>query len=149
MTSPHTLPAPRPLLRRSIAFWLLFAGSAGTLAAGIALTVPNIDTMTSTLLDNTATGVEVYSGQAWVTLGAALAGAGAIGLALTLALAAASSLIPRTDATGPAPVEDEPVAEDESPADELVVPETQDAAEVPERPVAEDDVVDPAPTTRG
>ncbi|MCD1267476.1 dinucleotide-utilizing enzyme [Microbacterium sp. MEC084] len=93
-------PTASARLRRSVPFWILLAGSAGALAAGLALTLPRIDTMTAKLTDMTATGIEVYVGQAWITLGAALAGAGAIGLALALALAGAAALVPapaRTD----------------------------------------------------
>ncbi|WP_309069833.1 dinucleotide-utilizing enzyme [Microbacterium sp.] len=119
MSHVQLTPIRRPRLVRSIPFWLLLLGSIASLAAGILLTVPNIAVMTTTLLDGTATGIEVYSGQAWVTLGAAFAGAGVLGLLIALALAAAASLLPRPAvAAGPA---DEPV---EAPDGELAREET-------------------------
>lgn len=96
-------PIRRPRLVRSIAYWVLVLGSAASLAIGVLLTVPNIGLMTSSLLDGSATGVEVYAGQAWVTLGAALAGAGVLGVLLALALAAGASLIPRPVVADAAP----------------------------------------------
>jgi hypothetical protein len=124
-------PTARPArLRRSPAFWLLLAGSVAALVAGLALAVPNIGTMTATLLDQTATGVEVYAGQAWVTLGAALAGAGAVGIALALALAAAAALIPASAPAVAAPAADEtalpasPERDEVDEVDEVDVPET-------------------------
>ncbi|WP_203138312.1 dinucleotide-utilizing enzyme [Microbacterium sp. JZ31] len=111
----HAQPRPirRPRLVRSIPFWLLLLGSIASLAAGILLTVPNIALMATTLLDGTATGIEVYAGQAWVTLGAAFAGAGVLGLLIALALAAAASLLPR-----PAGAVESPAAPVEASGDE-------------------------------
>ncbi|WP_345750019.1 dinucleotide-utilizing enzyme [Microbacterium rhizophilus] len=111
MSHAQTIPPRRPRLARSIAFWLLLLGSLASLAAGALLTVPNIGVMTASLLDGTATGVEVYAGQAWATLGAALAGAGILGLLLTLALAAGASLIPRAVAAAEPVVSEPDVAE--------------------------------------
>lgn len=115
MSVAQTTPVRRPRLVRSIAYWVLVLTSIASLAIGVLLTVPNIGVMTSSLLDGSATGVEVYSGQAWVTLGAALAGAGVLGILFALALAAGASLIPRAVVTETAP---EIAAEPESePAD--------------------------------
>jgi len=118
-------PTASARLRRSVPFWILLAGSAGALAAGLALTLPRIDTMTAKLTDMTATGIEVYVGQAWITLGAALAGSGAIGLALALALAGAAALVPAPSRAGHAAEETDPETPDDglsaledSPADE-------------------------------
>ncbi|GAA1728695.1 dinucleotide-utilizing enzyme [Microbacterium paludicola] len=113
MSVAQTTPVRRPRLVRSVAYWVLVLASVASLALGVLLTVPNIGVMTSSLLDGSATGVEVYSGQAWVTLGAALAGAGVLGILFALALAAAASLIPRAVVTETAP---EVVAEPESEA---------------------------------
>jgi uncharacterized membrane protein len=113
MSVAQTTPVRRPRLVRSIAYWVLVLASIASLALGMLLTVPNIGVMTSSLLDGSATGVEVYSGQAWVTLGAALAGAGVLGILIALALAAAASLIPRAVVTETAP---EVAAEPESEA---------------------------------
>ena len=52
------------------------------------------DSMTTTLLDGTATGVDVYVGQSTAVIGAVLIGAGVIGVLLTLAVAAVATLRP-------------------------------------------------------
>ena len=84
----------RPNLTRSIPFWILLAGSIVSIAIGAWLVVDKIATMSATLLDGTATGVEVYGGQSWVTLGAALVGAGVVGLIASLVLAVLRSFGP-------------------------------------------------------
>lgn len=83
----------RPRFTRSVPFWILLVGSLAAVAYGAWIVVDKIATMNTTLTDQTATGVEVYGGQAWVTLGAAIVGAGLIGLVATLALAVASSFV--------------------------------------------------------
>ncbi|MGN8025699.1 hypothetical protein [Microbacterium sp. 22242] len=83
-------------LTRSIPFWILLVASVGLAAAGAILISQHLGTMTKTLGDGSATGLEVYGGQSWIVVGAALVGAGALGVLLTLALAAASALIPTT-----------------------------------------------------
>lgn len=84
----------RPRLTRSIPFWILLVGSLASIALGAWLIVDKIATMSATLLDGTATGVEVYGGQSWVTVGAALVGAGLVGLVSTLFLAVLRSFVP-------------------------------------------------------
>lgn len=81
-------------LTRSIPFWILLVASVGLVAAGAILISQRLGTMTKTLGDGSATGLEVYGGQSWIVVGAALLGAGALGVLLTLALAAASALVP-------------------------------------------------------
>ncbi|WP_243227797.1 dinucleotide-utilizing enzyme [Microbacterium sp. CIAB417] len=83
----------RPRLSRSIPFWGLITGSAAALGFGAWLTIDKISVMTSTLTDGSATGVEVYAGQAWALLGAVITGAGLVGLVAALALGAARSLV--------------------------------------------------------
>lgn len=83
----------RPRLTRSIPFWILLAGSLGVTAYGAWIVVDRITTMNSAIADQTATGVEVYGGQAWVTLGAALVGAGVIGIIASLFLAVLRSFV--------------------------------------------------------
>lgn len=80
-------------LNRSIPFWILLAASIGLIVAGLLTVLDHLGTMTATLKDGSATGLEVYGGQSWVVLGAALLGAGALGVLLTLALAVVSSLL--------------------------------------------------------
>lgn len=87
-------------LTRSIPFWLLNAIAVVAVAGGGWLVWDNTSTMQRTFLDGTATNVEVYVGQAWITAGAAVLAAGVIGILLSLGLAAAKALIPAT------PVED-------------------------------------------
>jgi threonine dehydrogenase-like Zn-dependent dehydrogenase len=130
-------------LTRSPAYWALVLVSALMIAAGAVLAVPRITTMERTLTDMTATGVEVYAGQAWVTLAAALVGAGGIGLLLALAIAAAKALVlPRTAATDTPRPEDEPVA-DGTGTDEALADE-RDADDEAARPAEEE-----PPLTRG
>ena len=112
----------RPRLTRSIPFWILLAGSLASIALGAWLVVDKIATMSTTLLDGTATGVEVYGGQSWVMLGAALVGAGLVGLIASLFLAVLRSFVPVAPVTAPESIDwdaesdaltdAEPVAED-------------------------------------
>lgn len=118
-------------LIRSIPYWLLLVLSLATLGLGAWITTDQIGVMTTTLLDGTATGVEVYAGQAWVVFGGALVAAGAIGVFLALAIAAAKTLMPRPstpvieaiDWTAEDPDEEEavttePAADAEAPAEQ-------------------------------
>lgn len=81
-------------LSRSIGFWLLLVVSLATTAVGAWLISGQIGTMTTTLLDGTATGIEVYVGQSLVVVGAGVLTAGIVGILLTLGLVAARSLVP-------------------------------------------------------
>ena len=101
----------RPRLARSVPFWALIVGSVASAVVGLWLALEKLGTMTATLNDGSATGVEVYAGQVWAVLGAILIGAGLIGLALALALAAAASLV-RSDE--PAVVLSDAAADDET-----------------------------------
>lgn len=83
----------RRSLTRSIPFWALVAGSAASIAFGIWLAVDKVATMSSGLLDGTATPVDVYGGQSWVTLASAFVAAGLVGLVAVLALAVVHSLL--------------------------------------------------------
>lgn len=91
-------------LTRSIGFWLLLVLSVASAAVGGWIISGQIGTMTSTLTDGTATGVEVYVGQSLVVVGAALLGAGVLGILLAVALTAVRALIPTA-----APVVVEPI----------------------------------------
>lgn len=86
----------RPRLIRSIPFWALVVASVGTALGGAALLVEKLGVMTTTLTDGTATGVEVYVGQSLAGLGAILLGVGVIGILITLAIAAISTLRPHS-----------------------------------------------------
>ena len=84
----------RPPLVRSIPFWALVAASLATAGAGALLLVDKLGVMTTTLTDGTATGVEVYVGQSIAGLGATLIGVGIVGILISLAVAALSTLRP-------------------------------------------------------
>ncbi|MFJ4164341.1 hypothetical protein ACIPY5_02195 [Microbacterium sp. NPDC089698] len=98
------------VLNRSIPFWILLAASIALVAAGLLIVLDHLGTMTATLKDGSATGLEVYGGQSWIVLGAALLGAGALGVLLSLALAVVSSLLGAATAK---PVDLAPLAFDE------------------------------------
>lgn len=80
-------------LNRSIPFWILLAVSIGLVVAGTMTVLDHLGTMTTTLKNGSATGLEVYAGQSWIVIGAALLGAGALGVLLTLAVAVVSALL--------------------------------------------------------
>ncbi len=86
----------RPPLTTSIPFWGLLVVSLATIGGGWYLTTDKLGAMTKTLTDGTATGVDVYVGQSVAQLGAILIGAGVVGVLLTLAVAALSTLRPHT-----------------------------------------------------
>lgn len=91
-------------LTRSIGFWLLLVLSLASAGVGGWIIAGQVGTMTSTLLDGTATGIEVYVGQSLVVVGAALLGAGVIGVLIAVALSAVQALVP-----SPTPVVVEPI----------------------------------------
>ncbi|HCS60256.1 MAG TPA: hypothetical protein DIW46_02505 [Microbacterium sp.] len=103
-------------LTRSTSYWLLLVLSLASAAVGGWLVWDSTTTMLTTILDGTATNVEVYVGQAWVTSGAALLAAGILGIFLTLFLGAAKALIPA------APVVVEPL-DDTTDASDASTPE--------------------------
>jgi len=84
----------RPRLIRSIPFWGLVVVSLAAIVGGWYITTDKIASMTTTLTDGTATGVDVYVGQSIAQLGAILIGAGVIGILLALGVAAVSTLRP-------------------------------------------------------
>ncbi|WP_341934241.1 hypothetical protein MRBLWO14_003391 [Microbacterium sp. LWO14-1.2] len=81
-------------LTRSIGFWLLLVLSLASAGVGAWLVAGQVGSMTTTLLANTATGVDVYVGQSLVVVGAVLLGAGIIGILIAVALSAVQSLLP-------------------------------------------------------
>ena len=133
-------------LTRSIGFWLLLVVSLAATAVGGWLISGQIATMTTTLLDGTATGIEVYVGQSLVVVGAGVLAAGIVGILLTLGLVAARSLVPTP---APAVVEaiDWTAEADEKPAPVVTAPAPVEAVEVAAEstPAAEDAVVETAP----
>lgn len=144
-------------LTRSIGFWLLLVVSLATTGVGAWLISGQIGTMTTTLLDGTATGVEVYVGQSLVVVGAGVLAAGIVGILLTLGLVAARSLVPTS---APAVVEAidwtsdpeaTPGSAEDEPAAEVAVHETAlddpavDAAPSAEPKATDDAAAEPAP----
>lgn len=80
-------------LTRNVPYWLLVIVSAASAAVGGWLISGQIGTMATALIEGTATGIEVYVGQSMVVVGAALLGAGVLGILLALVLAAAKTLL--------------------------------------------------------
>jgi hypothetical protein len=114
----------RPRLIRSIPFWGLVVVSLATVAGGWFITTDKIASMTTTLTDGTATGVDVYVGQSIAQLGGILIGAGIVGILLALGIAALSTLRPH------APVEVvEPIDWDSEAESIDAAPESTEAAE--------------------
>lgn len=132
-------------LTRSIGFWLLLILALASTAVGGWLVSGQISTMTATLTDNTATGVDVYVGQSLVVVGAALLAAGVVGILLAVALVAVQSLIPSS-----APVVVEPIdwtAEnetDQTPAANNIENTPVDADDQPSVEIADESAIDDA-----
>lgn len=80
-------------LSRNAPLWVLLAGSFVSAAIGGFVLTSRLITMDARLQDGTATTSDVYVGQTWAGFGAVLVGAGIVGLALALTVAA---LHPRT-----------------------------------------------------
>lgn len=124
-------------MNRSIPFWILLAASVALVLSGALVVLDHLGTMTTTLKNGSATGLEVYAGQSWIVIGAALLGAGVLGVLLALALLVVSGLVAHAAVerveTGPAiaeaPAEDgeseEPVSED-APSEEVNSADTTD-----------------------
>ena len=75
-------------LSTSTPFWGLLAISVVLTVTGLWVVLDKISILEGALVNGASTtGVEVYGGQAWVTLGAALTTAGLIGVVATLAIA--------------------------------------------------------------
>ena len=87
----------RPRLVTSIPFWVLLVLSLASVIGGLVIVFQQIDAMQAVLNDPNATVVTVYVAQSWAIVGAAVLGAGAIGLVATLAVATAVSTRPRPD----------------------------------------------------
>ena len=87
----------RPRLVTSIPFWALLVLSLAAVSGGLVIVLRQIDAMQAVLNDPNATVVTVYVAQSWATVGAALLGAGALGVIATLAVAAVVSTRPRPD----------------------------------------------------
>lgn len=84
-----------PRLVRSIPFWGLLAASLALVGVGAWLVAERVGRIEAGVLSQTQAGaIDVYASPSVVTAGAAILGAGLIGLLLTLAVAAAATLRP-------------------------------------------------------
>lgn len=116
----------RPRLISSIPFWGLLVISLATIAGGWYLTTDKLGSMTTTLTDGTATGVDVYVGQSIAQLGIIFIGAGTIGILLTLAVAALSTLRPHQPVETAEPLDGNFDAETPSEESSVAEPDTAD-----------------------
>ncbi|MFC8683312.1 dinucleotide-utilizing enzyme [Microbacterium ureisolvens] len=137
----------RPRLISSIPFWGLLVVSLATIAGGWYITTDKLGSMTTTLTDGSATGVDVYVGQSIAQLGSILIGAGIIGVLLTLAVAALSTLRPHPPVEVVEPIdwnsEAETAAEAEA-APVAVAPASAATASSAPAPAAEPAITKPA-----
>ena len=129
-------------LTRSIGFWLLLVLALASAAVGGWLVSGQIGTMTTTLLDGTATGIEVYVGQSLIVVGSALLGAGVLGILLAVALVAVQSMIPAAT-----PVVVEPI-DWTTEADDTTVPQNDDTVTEVAEETSADEAVDAASNER-
>ncbi|MFG6401288.1 MULTISPECIES: dinucleotide-utilizing enzyme [unclassified Microbacterium] len=114
----------RPRLITSIPFWILLIGSVVVGVLGLWTVFDRLGVMERGLEDGTATTAQVYGGQSWAVVGAILLGAGIVGVALALTLAAARSLVARTDAVA---VEAIDWTADDGTVEESLAPSASDA----------------------
>lgn len=69
---------------RRIPLWLLTVGSLGVTGYGLWSVTQRLTTMETVLLDQSATTADVYAGQSWVVVDAALVMGGLVGVFLAL-----------------------------------------------------------------
>lgn len=101
-------------LTRSAGFWLLIVVTLAAVGVGGWMIAGQVGTMTTTLMDGTATGVEVYVGQSLVVVGAVVLGAGLVGLLLSLGLVAARTLVATPVTAAPIVEQEAPIIQDET-----------------------------------
>ncbi len=124
-------------LTRSAGFWLLIVVSLAAVGVGGWMIAGQVGTMTTTLMDGTATGVEVYVGQSLVVVGAVVLGAGLVGLLLSLGLVAARTLVAAPVTAAPIVEQEASIIQDES-AETVLVPR-----EKPALPTAAAEIAEP------
>ncbi len=131
---------PTNRLSRSIPFWVLVGGSAVATVGGAFVLFSKLGAMDAALTANTATTSDVYVGQIWAIAGAILAGIGLIGLALSLVVAALSSLArPAAVAVVEPPAWEEDVVEIDEPAGASSSPAVTPAEPVADAPATHDE----------
>lgn len=77
----------RPRLVTNVPFWVLVIASLAAVIGGLVLVLAQVNAIEALVNDPNATVVTVYVAQSWVSVGAAVLAAGAIGLASALAVA--------------------------------------------------------------
>ncbi|MDQ1122394.1 dinucleotide-utilizing enzyme [Microbacterium trichothecenolyticum] len=87
----------RPRLVTSIPFWVLVVASLAAVIGGLVIVLRQVDAIEALVNDPNATVVTVYVAQSWVSVGAAVLAAGAIGVASALAVAAVVTTRTRPD----------------------------------------------------
>jgi hypothetical protein len=100
----------RPSLARSIPFIILLIASVASTALGAWIALSKLMAMTTTLSatqQSATAAVDVYAGGSWIVFGAALAGAGLIGLFSALAVATLRSFVPAAADAVEQPVEND------------------------------------------
>lgn len=136
---------------RRAPFWILLGGSVALTAYGVWATTSRIAAMEVALAANTATGAQVYGGQAWVVLEAGLVVGGVIGLAAALAVWALDSRSPRRIDASPLAPSAEPHEAEVGTADEtLPTAQVTEPASLEDPSVTSDvDETDSAPRAVG
>lgn len=129
-------------LLRSIPFWTLLILSLAAIGVGGWIATDQIGVMTATLLDGTATGIEVYAGQAWVVVGGALITGGIIGLFLALGIAAVKALLPRPEVAVVEAIDWSSESADEIPVADAVVKGAAEDAQADATAATDADVID-------
>ncbi|GEM_PF-6884983 len=142
----------RPVSPAKLALPLIgLAGSIAVLAYGALMTARTMGALTTALDTGAATAADVYGGQSWVVVWAAVLGAGIIGT--VVAISALAMLVGfgalRREAVEPVPVDDVDPADDYVWDDEEPVASTDASADVdddatPTREFAATDVDAPA-----
>jgi len=87
----------RPRLVTNVPFWVLVIASLAAVIGGLVLVLRQVDAIEALVNDPNATVVTVYVAQSWVSVGAAVLAAGAIGLASALAVATVVSTRTNSD----------------------------------------------------
>jgi len=134
----------RPRLVTNVPFWVLVIASLAAVIGGLVLVLRQVDAIQALVNDPNATVVTVYVAQSWVSVGAAILAAGAIGLASALAVATVVSTRTNPDVA----IETiDWTSDDESAAEQIPAFATAPAATAPAAPIAVEDADIETPST--
>ncbi|BAJ76613.1 dinucleotide-utilizing enzyme [Microbacterium testaceum StLB037] len=134
----------RPRLVTNVPFWVLVIASLAAVIGGLVLVLRQVDAIQALVNDPNATVVTVYVAQSWVSVGAAILAAGAIGLASALAVATVVSTRTNPDVA----IETiDWTSDDESAAEQIPAFATAPAAATPAAPIAVEDADIETPST--